>query len=192
MEKIALFFDKFGWIFIVILFMALGISAAAFATKDVELSERIEKLEGCCDEVHQFMEAGSGADETKIMEYVDQRLSEEAAKQTEAVSKQLESKMQTMKKEVVSQVSEEITAQVSETISEQVKNETQKNSQSSKKTGTSKRTNTAGSSQTSVSVESQTNTTITTQSAAESTYQGQGYDPDDKHFKVGSGDEEED
>ncbi|MCR5337162.1 MAG: hypothetical protein K6E75_01260 [Lachnospiraceae bacterium] len=182
MEKIALFFDKFGWIFIVILFMALGISAAAFATKNAELSERIEKLEGCCSEVQQYMQDAGKADETKLMEYVDQRLSEESAKQTEAVTKLLESSAASMK--------EEIETSVSEQIIEQVKNETQQKSRSSQKTGTRKKTNNAGSSQT--SVQSQTTTTITTQRAAESTYQEKEYDPDDKHFKVGSGDEEED
>ena len=182
MEKIALFFDKFGWIFIVILFMALGISAASFATKNEELSERIEKLEGCCSEVQQYMQDAGKADETKLMEYVDQRLSEEGAKRTEEMSKLIESKAQSVK--------EEIETSVSELISEQVKNETQQKSQSTQKTGNRKKTSNAGSTQT--SVQSQTTTIVTTQRAAESTYQEKEYDPDDKHFKVGSGDEEED
>ena len=165
-----LFFDRFGGAITVILALLLALSTTMWIVTESKLDKRIETLEGCCDEVQQYMEAA----------YVDQKFQEMQSQQTEAVSQLVEEKTQSVKEEVSAQISEE------------VKTAVESSKASSTQTKSKKKKNTSSSSQASVSSQSQTSTTITTVTTAETTSGGEAYDPDDKHFKVGSGDEEED
>ena len=175
-----LFFDRFGGVITILLAVLLALSTTMWIVTESKLDKRIETLEGCCDEVQQYMEAGSRNDEAKMRAYVDQKFQEMQSQQTEAVSQLVEEKTQSVKEEVSAQISEEVKTAVESSKS------------SSTQTKSKKKKNSSSASQASVSSQSQTSTTITTITTAETTSGGEAYDPDDQHFKVGSGDEEED
>ena len=178
MEKIQLFFDRFGWIFTVLLLIALGVSTYLWMQSDSALSERIEKLEGCCEEVRDYMQSGSGSDVAALQAYIDEQIrlikeekaGEEAAKE--------EARTEELKEEIRILVSETVEAKMKESRAAE---STKTGSAAKKKTGSSAQT--AGS-QSVTSQQSMQQTTITETTGFEA------YDPDDAHFKVGTDEED--
>ena len=188
MDKIELFFDRFGWLIAFFLFIGLIVSTALWMARDSDLTTRIEKLEGCCEEVHEYMQANSGPDEEMIGQIIDEKMSQIASDQSAETKKLIEERTQSIKEEVRSQISEELKESVSESVKAEVESLQISQQESAKKTSSKKSQTKASNTQS-----QQTTTQITTQTTNSASYQQQkNYDPDDQHFKVGSADEEED
>ncbi|MCR5338966.1 MAG: hypothetical protein K6E75_10445 [Lachnospiraceae bacterium] len=179
-----LFFDRFGALITIVLAVLLAISTTMWIVTDQKLDKRISTLEGCCDEVQQYMEAGNKVDEAKLQAIVDSRIQEAEARQSELVSQTVEAKTESLK--------EEITTQIGEKISEEVKAEMEKTQQSSGKASSKKKRSQSSVSSATVSQSVTTQTSIETTHSADATKGSEPSDPDDRHFKVGSGEEEED
>ncbi len=178
-----LIMDRFGGIIVIIISVFLIGTTAGWISCSVALDKRIKTLEGCCEEVQQYMESTGKLDEEKVQAYVDQRLEEMITQQADTVSQQVKTELKTVR--------EEIDAEISTRVSEEVKSAVESSKSSTAKTTSKKKKSVSGSSQASVSAQSQTSTSVTTITTAETTSETTSYDPDDKHFKVGSGEDEE-
>ena len=191
-----LFFDRFGGWITILLAVLLAVSTTMWIVTESGLDKRIDTLEGCCDEVQQYMESSGKIDETKIQAYVDQRLEEILRQQSETTAQQIESnvasQVKAAKEEISKEISEKISTEISTKVTEEVKLQAESsNVQKSQSTAKKKRSTSASSQSASEAVSSQTSTNVVTITTAESYKESNASDPDDKHFRVGSADEDD-
>ncbi|MCR5337541.1 MAG: hypothetical protein K6E75_03190 [Lachnospiraceae bacterium] len=178
-----LFMDRYGGIITLVLAGILTLLATLFFLNDSKMSKRIAYLEGCCEQVQERLESTSVADEETIRAAVESEMEAFRTQQAEMVSKEIEAEREALK--------EEIRAEIETEVMESVKVQMEENRKS-----TSKTTGKSNSAKTNTSQSVTTNTTaVETQITAQASRQSSSEpadDPDDKHFVVGSGDEEED
>ena len=180
-----LFMDRYGGIITLVLAGLLAVLATLFFLNDSKMSKRIAYLEGCCEQVQERLENTSGADEEAIRSCVENEMEAFKAQQAEIVSKEIETQRETMKEEIRAEMETEVMESVKAQIEENQKSTSKTTGKSTtSKTNTSQST-TANSEVTSVT-SSQSTTHVSSQSSAEAAD-----DPEDKHFVVGSGDDEE-
>ncbi|MCR5339268.1 MAG: hypothetical protein K6E75_12010 [Lachnospiraceae bacterium] len=176
-----LFMDRYGGIITIVLGGLLAILATLFFLNDSKLSKRIAYLEGCCEQVQERLENTTGADEEMIRTLVRDEIEALSVQQKESITGEIETQTQTLKEEI----REEIEAEVLESVKAQIEEGRKSTSKTTGKSSTSK-TNTSQNSTSTTVISSESSTQTMHKSTSEPAE-----DPDDKHFVVGSGDDEE-
>lgn len=172
-----LIMDRFGGLLMIILSVFLIGTTVGWITCSVDLNKRVKTLEGCCDEVQSRLDTVGSTDVEQIQGYIDQKLQEAEDRQTQNAA------------QLISERSDAIKAELTESFKEDIQSAVKESSQSKKTTSKKKSTKTQSTStevQT-ATAQTSTNTQITVEPQKESNMS----DPDDKHFKVGSAEEED-
>ncbi len=179
-----LFMDRFGGIITIVLAgIVLVMGILGFAGYK-SLSARIAYLEGCCEQVQQRLEGENGAAKAELVQYIDQEIEKVKAEQTQTLKDLSESESKALKEEVSTMVTEKISEEVETKVKTEIENS---RAESTKKSSGKK------SQSKSTSTQTTTTTTTVTGGSAQVIRESQepSYDPDDKHFVIGSGDDEE-
>ncbi len=178
--------DRYGGVIAIVLAVWLLLVSILGFFGYQGIDKRIEYLEGCCKEVQEQLESGTSQNESAMKSYVDEQVQQAAESIKQSVTQEIEERSTSMK--------EELSSEISETVKKETEYAASKTT--STKTGKAKKSVSSGnvSGQTGVtagSISSSTQTsTVTSETVVHSS--SDEYDPDDKHFKVGSGDEDDD